>query len=257
MSDPDGGWIALFSGGKDSSWALHRALETGRDVRRLVTVHPPADSHRYYAPATPVSRLAAQSIGLPVVDVGLPAVDIEPPDIGGDIAAASSAKGDAALEPLESALRTLDAELEGGVGGVVAGTVGSESQAARLRSMCDRLECDFFAPLWRADPRGLAATMIEAGLEIVVVEVAAPGFDESWLGRRLDRDALADLEELHREYGVHRLGEGGEFETIVTDGPHMSRPVALEFEREWYGTWGRVRVTDARLDTPGAAEARR
>lgn len=246
-SEPDGGWVVLFSGGKESSWALYRALEAGRDVRRLAIVHPPEGSHVYHAPALSVTRLAAQSVGIPVVDVGIPVVDVEPPDVTADVDDTSRSPDDATIEPLESALRTLDDELDGGVGGVVAGPVESEYQADRLRSMCDRLGCAFDAPLWRTDPRELLEAMIDEGLEVVVVEVTVPGFDESWLGRRLDRDALADLEALHREYGVHLLGEGGEFETIVTDGPHMSSPVAIEFEREWYDDWGRVRITDARL----------
>ncbi|WP_306060927.1 diphthine--ammonia ligase [Natronococcus wangiae] len=248
MTEPDGGWVALFSGGKESSWALCQALEANCDVRRLVIVHPPKGSHAYHAPATSVARLAAQSIGIPVVNVGLPAVDIEPPDIKMDIAPELETRDETEIEPLESALRTLDAELDGGLNGVIAGTVDSEYRADRLRSMCDDIGCDFFAPLWQADPRELLETMIDAGLEIVIIEVTAPGFDKSWLGRRLDRDALADLETLHRERGINLLGEGGEFDTIVIDGPHMSHSIALEFEREWYGTWGRVRITDARLE---------
>ncbi|SIS08368.1 diphthine--ammonia ligase [Natronorubrum thiooxidans] len=250
MSNSDGGWISLFSGGKESSWALYRALESGRDVRRLVLIHPPANSQMYHAPAIAVARLAARSIGIPIVDVGIPVVDIEPPDIGGDVDPRSRPEDTTAIEPLEDALRTLDAELDGGVSGVITGTVESEFQADRLRSMCDRIGCEFAAPLWQAEPTVLLETMIEAGLEIVVVEVTAPGFDESWLGRQLDSDAVADLEALTGEYGVHPLGEGGEFETIVTDGPHMSRRISLEFERVWHGNWGTLRVTDARLETP-------
>ncbi|WIV66086.1 diphthine--ammonia ligase [Natrialbaceae archaeon AArc-T1-2] len=243
----DGGWIALFSGGKESSWALYRALESGCDVRRLVIVTPQASSGMYHAPATSVARLAARSIGIPVVDAGVPTVDVEPPDVGGDLA--DGRDGDASVEPLESAVGTLDVELDGGVAGILVGSVENELRIDRLRSICDDVGCDLLAPLWRAEPRELLETMIDAGLEIVVVEVTAPGFDESWLGRRLDRDALDELAELHRERDVHLLGEGGEFETIVTDGPHMSRPVVLEFEREWYDNWGRLRITDARLDT--------
>ncbi|MFB6206378.1 MAG: ATP-binding protein, partial [Haloglomus sp.] len=71
---------------------------------------------------------------------------------------------------------------------------------------------------------------------------------ESWLGRRLDRDALADLERLNEEYGVHVLGEGGEFETFVVDGPHMTRRITLEGEPVWEGTRGHLRVTRAELD---------
>jgi uncharacterized protein (TIGR00290 family) len=89
--------------------------------------------------------------------------------------------------------------------------------------------------------------MLDAGFEITILQVAAHGLDESWLGRTLDADALADLERLNEEYGVHLLGEGGEFETFVTDGPHMARPVVLEYETVWEGTRGYLDVTDASL----------
>ena len=62
-------WVSLFSGGKDSSWALYRALEADRPVERLVTVHPAGKSFMYHVPATELASLAAESIGLPLVDV--------------------------------------------------------------------------------------------------------------------------------------------------------------------------------------------
>ena len=235
-----GSWASLFSGGKDSSWALYRALERGLPVERLVTVHPEGDSYMYHVPATELAELAAESVGLPLVAV-------EPDDFGADDVRDSGAQGDAELEPLEAALRSLDADLDGGLAGVTAGAVESDYQTSRIEAMCERLDAELFAPLWQRDPRTLADAMLEAGFEIRIVQVAARGLDASWLGRTLDRDALADLEALNDEYGVHLLGEGGEFETLVTDGPHMDRPIRLEYDAEWEGTRGTVRITDAWL----------
>ena len=146
-----------------------------------------------------------------------------------------------------SALEDLDAELEGGVAGVTAGAVESEFQTSRIEAMAERLGIELFEPLWQRDPRTLADEMLAAGFEIRIVQVAAGGLDESWLGRRFDADALDELETLNEEYGVHILGEGGEFETLVTDGPHMDRPIKLEYEMEWEGTRGHLRITDAWL----------
>ena len=241
MSDADGAWVSLFSGGKDSSWALYRALEDDLPVERLVTVHPAGDSCMYHVPATELAAQAAESIGIELVDV-------EPDDFAADAATDSSAQGDDELEPLEAALEQLDRELADGIAGVTAGAVESEYQTSRIRGMCDRLDCDLFAPLWQEDPRELADAMLEAGFEIAIIQVAAHGLDESWLGRTLDREAISDLEDLHEEYGVHILGEGGEFETLVVDGPHMDRRIDLEYETEWDGTRGRLRITDARLE---------
>jgi uncharacterized protein (TIGR00290 family) len=89
--------------------------------------------------------------------------------------------------------------------------------------------------------------MLEAGFEIRVLQVAAYGLDESWLGRTLDAAAFAELARLNEEYGVHLLGEGGEFETFVVDGPHMERRIELEYERVWEGDRGHVEITDAWL----------
>ncbi|WP_276261082.1 diphthine--ammonia ligase [Haloglomus litoreum] len=233
-------WVSLFSGGKDSSWALYRALEAGLPVERLVTVHPEGDSYMYHTPATDLTALAAESIGIDLVNV-------HPDDFEAAAATDSGAQGDRELEPLERALEGLRDDL-GGLGGVTAGAVESEYQTSRIRAMADRLGCDVFAPLWQEDPRELAGAMLDAGFEIRIVQVAAGGLDESWLGRPLDREALADLERLNEEYGVHLLGEGGEFETFVVDGPHMERRIDLEFERVWEGTRGHVRVTGASLE---------
>src|SRR6056297_1706771 len=237
----DGSWVSLFSGGKDSSWALYRALESGLDVSRLVTVHPDGDSYMYHVPATRLASLAAESVGIPLVEV-------EPDDFEAETAAESGAQGDAELRPLEAALRDLAADLPGGLAGVTAGAVESEYQTSRIEAMADRLDAEVFAPLWQQDPRELADAMLDAGFEITIIRVAAYGLDESWLGRRLDADALDELEALNDEYGVHILGEGGEFETLVTAGPHMDQRIELEYSTEWDGTRGTIVVEDAWLE---------
>ena len=237
-------WVSLFSGGKDSSWALYRALQRGAPVERLVTVHPAGESFMYHVPATELAELAAESIGIPLVDV-------RPTDFEASAGADETAgeRGDRELEPLEEALVELAEEL-GSIGGIAAGAVESSYQTDRIEGMCDRLGAELFAPLWGEDPRELIDSMLAAGFEITIVRVAARGLDESWLGRRLDADAVAELERLNDKYGVHILGEGGEFETIVTDGPHMERPIELEGEPEFDGVRGTFRITEASLGAP-------
>lgn len=236
----EGAWVSLFSGGKDSSWALYRGLERGLAIERLVTVHPAGDSYMYHVPATDLATLAAESIDIPLVDV-------RPDDFGAADVSDAGTQGDEEVEPLERALVELDDSLPAGLAGVTAGAVESEYQTSRIEAMCDRLDIELFAPLWQRDPTTLAEEMLDAGFEITIVRVAAAGLDESWLGRTLDADALADLQALNEEYGVHVLGEGGEFETLVTDGPHMAQPIELDYTTAWEGTRGTLRIAGARL----------
>jgi len=231
-------WVGLFSGGKDSSWAIYQALEEGLNVERLLTVHPSADSYMYHVPETQLAGLAAESMGIEHVSV-------EPGDLGATDAVDAGEQGDAELEPLEAALEALQTELD--IAGVTAGAIESEFQTHRIEAMCDRLGIGLFAPLWQRDPEALAAEMLEAGFEITILQVAAYGLDESWLGRRLDAEAVEELKALNEAYGVHLLGEGGEFETFVTNGPHMSSRIELEYDTEWNDNSGRIRITDAQL----------
>lgn len=231
-------WVSLFSGGKDSSWALYQALTAGHPVERLVTVHPDGDSYMYHVPATELAGLAAESIGIELSEV-------RPNDFETESVTDAGAQGDIEIEPLERTLSLLPWE----IGGVTAGAVESEFQTTRIQAMCDRLGAELFAPLWGNDPERLAREMIESGFEITIVQVAAAGLDESWVGRTLDENALSDLLELNASYGVHVLGEGGEFETLVTDAPHMDRPIELAYETEWDGTRGTISITDAWLGT--------
>ena len=233
-----GTWVSLFSGGKDSSWALYRALQSDREVSHLVTVHPGADSYMYHVPATRLARLAAESVGLPLIEV-------DPEDFEAGQATDSGEQGDRELVPLESALSDLAAEID--LAGVTAGAVESEYQTSRIEALCDRLGIDLFAPLYGEDPEELGRAMVDAGFEIRILAVAAGGLDESWLWRRLDHEALDELLELNERYGVHPLGEGGEFETLVVAGPHMDGRLAVEYETEWDGTRGSIRVTEAWL----------
>ena len=243
MADAEPGtWVCLFSGGKDSSWALYRALENGLSVSRLVTVHPSADSYMYHVPATRLAALAAESIEIALTEIDSGDLNADSPEAAAD----AGTQGDRELRPLEAALRGMNADEP--LQGVIAGAIESEFQTSRIETMCDRLGLDLFAPLWRENPRELADAMLAAGFEITVIQVGAHGLDQSWLGRTLDREAFDELEALNEEYGVHLMGEGGEFETLVTDGPHMSRPIELDCETEWDGTRGRLRITNAWLD---------
>jgi len=140
MSD----WVSLFSGGKDSSWALYCALQQDLDVSRLLTIHPAGDSYMYHTPATELAGLAAESIGIDLVEVA-------PDDFGADDVEDASAQGDAELEPMEAALRELAADADLDLDGVTAGAVESEFQTNRIQAMCDRLDIDLFAFLLTED----------------------------------------------------------------------------------------------------------
>lgn len=219
---------ALYSGGKDSNYALYLAQQGGHEVKVLVTLFPQEGSWMYHVPNVRWTRLQAQALGLPQV--------VE-----------EAGEGEAEeLEALERALARADVE------GLVAGAVASDYQYVRVNDVCESLGLRVHAPLWRKDPHALLREYVDAGLHILIVGVSAEGMDASWLGRRLDAEACEDLAEVHERHGVHPIGEGGEFETLVLDAPNFAfRLEVRRAQKVWEGTSGVLRVEDAALQTKG------
>src|SRR2546425_11246117 len=137
------------------------------------------------------------------------------------------------LEALRRILGRVDIE------GVVVGAIASDYQHDRVNRIADEMGIRVFAPLWRHAPRRLGRDSLAAGLDIAFSSVSAEGLDAGWLGRRWDEAVIADLLRLQETRGIHPCGEGGEFETLVLDGPVFRRRVEIiRAETEWRGTSG-------------------
>jgi len=216
----------LISGGKDSALALYRTLKGGYNVKYLVTMIPQReDSWMFHYPNVRLTSLFAEACGLPLVK------------------AETSGVKEKELEDLKRLLINLDVE------GVVSGAVCSVYQKSRLDKICAEIGLESIAPLWHEDPKRLMEELISEGFLVIFMGVYAYGLDQRWLGRRLDWDALNDLVELNRKYGVSIMGEGGEYETLVLDAPFFKKRIRiLKARMVWNGESGYLLVEEARLE---------
>lgn len=238
----DGTYTALFSGGKDSYLALGLAREAGLDVDRLLTVDADVGSHLYHAPATRATAVTAGALGLAHERARL--APTEGP--AGSSAAAAARE----LEPLARWLDDRLAATDPPLAGLVSGVVESRYQRDRLAALCAEGGIELVTPLWGWDGRRVLGAMLDAGLAVDVVAVAAEGLDRSWLGRRLDAAAVEELLALAARHGIHPAGEGGEYETLVVDAPDRPGPIRYEADVVWSGDRGHLALTD--VDLPAA-----
>jgi len=219
---------ALFSGGKDSTYAAHVAEQQGWEVSHLVTVHPRGEeSMMFHWPNTHLTPLLAEAMGKPLVEVP------------------GSGEPEAEVDELGEALRQL------GVDGIVSGAVASEYQRTRLERMGHGIGLKTFTPLWHKDPLELLRSLRAAGFQAVVAGCFAEGLGREWLGRPLDEPAIAELAALQRTRGIHPGGEGGEYESLVLAGPGWKgRVEVVRADAEWQRDRGVWRVREARLAAP-------
>ncbi|ASJ14760.1 diphthine--ammonia ligase [Thermococcus radiotolerans] len=200
----------LYSGGKDSNYALYWALKQEFEVKYLVSMVSESDeSYMYHVPNIHLTELQAKAVGIPLV------------------------KGFTSGEK-EKEVEDMKAVLEGlRIDGVVAGALASEYQKKRVDRVAKELGIESFAPAWHRDPVDYMREIIGI-FDVVMVGTAAYGLDERWLGRRIDEKALEELVRLHEKYRIHVAGEGGEFETFVRDAPFFkARIVFDEVEKKW------------------------
>jgi ABC transporter with metal-binding/Fe-S-binding domain ATP-binding protein len=214
---------ALFSGGKDSTYALYVAQQRGWEVSNLITIVPSEyDSMLYHVPNIHLAPLLSECLGIHIV---------------------SREAGRGEDEEIR-ALREVLVGLQ--VDGLVMGTIASDYQKSRVDALCHDLGLRCFAPLWRQNQASLLADYLSAGFRILITGVAAEGLDESWLGREIDDKARLELLELNEKHGLSPCGEGGEYETLVIDGPNfLMRLHIIEARKDFKGSSGIYEVLRA------------
>jgi diphthine-ammonia ligase len=216
---------ALVTGGKDSALALYRALKLDYEVKVLVTMIPQReDSWMFHFPNIHLAALFAKAVEIPLVKgetVGIKETE---------------------LKDLKNLLATLD------VDGVVSGTISSRYQKTRIDKVCQELNLESIAPLWQEDSMRLLKEIINLNFQVIIVGVYAYGFDQSWLGRKINSITMKNLVELNDKHQISLVGEGGEYETLVLDAPFFKKRIqVLRTERIWEDYSGYLLVKEAKL----------
>ncbi|MDG6229818.1 MAG: TIGR00289 family protein [Candidatus Thermoplasmatota archaeon] len=216
---------ALFSGGKDSVYALSIAQQYGWDITHLVSILPKnLDSWMYHSINIHLTRLLSDALNIPLV------------------AKETTGEKEKELNDLENLLQTLP------IDGVISGAIASEYQRTRIERICHNLHIRSFTPLWHKDQTRLLKDQVNAGFHIIIVGVYADGFSEEWLGKKIDHEVIHDLERLHKGKSINTAGEGGEFETLVIDGPLFHKRIQIEDSTiSWHRDNGSYYIQKARI----------
>lgn len=219
----------LFSGGKDSTLALHKVAEKGAEVSCLITIlslNP--ESYMFHTPNIGITDLQAEALGLPVVT--------------------KRTEGKKELEVADLEDAVAQAKKDFGIEGVVTGAVESMYQAERIQRICSRLELCCLNPLWKHNQKGLLEELVLRNFKVIISGIFAYPLDEKWLGRELNLEVIEKLVALQQKFGVSPSGEGGEIETTVLDAPLFKKKIEiLEFTTEARGNSGVFRIKRARL----------
>jgi len=221
---------ALFSGGKDSTFAIYEARKLGHDVKCLITIltHS-ADSHLLHHPNIESTLLQAKTMKIPQILIESDTTDTEKE-----------------IELIKTAL--IKAKAECHIEGVLHGGILSEFQKTKFTDAAKSLELDVVSPLWQKDQKQYMDELLDRGFEFIITSVSSAGLDESWLGKKITKQDLDKMVLLSEKYGFNLSFEGGEAETFVTNCPLFSQPILItDSSTHWDGYRGRFEITEAKI----------
>lgn len=198
----------LFSGGKDSCLALHKALQKGYDIKYLLTIIPEnQESFMFHKPYLELLAKQAEMLGIDLIVLG------------------SEGEKEKELEDLEKLIELVKDK----VSTIIIGGIASNYQSSRVKKICDKLNLSFFAPLWNYDPEDIWKDLFDFGFKIILVKIACEGLSKEFLGKIITRDDFSKIKKLSDKYKFRIDFEGGEAETAVVWMPEFSREIKIKF----------------------------
>ncbi|MBI4170998.1 MAG: TIGR00289 family protein [Candidatus Aenigmarchaeota archaeon] len=204
---------SLVSGGKDSMYSAYLSRRAGHSIEYLLgMVSENKESYMFHTHNIHLLTAISEVTGIPLI--------------------LGRTKGIKEEELTD--LKDLIAQVKDNIDGITTGAIASNYQKQRADKICAELGLQSIAPFWGRNPEEVLREMLVAGFEIVIVAVAAPPLDESWLGRKIDSKCIDELVELNKKFGIHVTGEGGEYDSVVTYCPLYSKKIEItEAEKVW------------------------
>ncbi|SDG02331.1 asparagine synthase (glutamine-hydrolysing) [Methanolobus vulcani] len=220
----------LFSSGKDSNYAMHVMQQQNYSIECLITIKSQnLDSYMFHTPNIDLARLQAEAMELPLIEE------------------LTKGEKEKELDDMKNAI--IRAKDEFGIEGVITGALYSNYQRERIERVCDELGLKAFSPLWHIDQEKEMYQLLDLGFEFIFSSVAAYGLNKSWVGRIISEKDIEKLVKLNEKIGLNVAGEGGEFESFVTDGPMYHKKIEIKemevIERDEYTA--KVVITNAVL----------
>jgi diphthine-ammonia ligase len=193
--------VGLFSGGKDSIYAVYLAEKQGVKVDNLITLLPTLPWPSPHSENIEALKILAESM-----KKHLTIIDFQ--------------KENAFIEALKS--------LE--VDALVAGDINVEAHLSGLKDVCSKTGLELLEPIYGRDTSELFHEIFGLGFKALITGVNLEDLGEEWLGFTISKETSSEF--LSKIGNADPLGENGEFHTLVLECPLYSKPFKVESVRK-------------------------
>jgi len=221
---------SLFSGGKDSTYAIYLAQKQGHQVACLLSIFTKSEeSHLLHYPNMQWTKLQSQSMNIPQLTIN-----------------SESNETDDELFALEKLLQNAKDQFH--IEGLVHGGIKSQFQKEKFESLCSKLDLVAITPLWNTEPEQYMNDLLDSNFVFIMITVSSDGLDDTWLGKEITKSDIVTLKNLSEKFGFNLNFEGGEAETFVINCPLFENSIRINKTKKiWDGYRGRFEIVDAEL----------
>ena len=200
----------LYSGGKDSTFAIQHAAEKGWNIKYLVSVKPTRkDCYLFHYATVELTKDLSKMLNTPHFYVKCRIADpVKEANIVKEVVEKNQKK------------MKIDAVVLGGTG-------LQETQLRSIQKALMPLKVDAFASHAGEDHDLVMEQMLNKGYEILITQIASDGLKE-WLGKKITKENFSQLKKDSIKYGFHIGFEGGYADTLVTDCPLFSKKLVIQ-----------------------------
>ena len=200
----------LYSGGKDSTFAIQHAMEKGWNIKYLVSIKPTRkDCFLYHYATVEQTKDLAKMLQIPHF--------YEKCKVADPVKEANIVRG--IVEKNQKKMK-VDAVVLGGTG-------LQETQLKSIQNALQPLKVEAFASHAGEEHDIVMEEMLRKGYEILVTQIASDGLKD-WLGKKITRENFPQLKKDSVKYGFHIGFEGGYADTLVTNCPMFPKRLIIE-----------------------------
>lgn len=199
--------FCCWSGGKDSSMALNKALKDGFEIKCLLNMMTESGKHsRTHGVSSKLLKMQADAMGIEIC------------------------QRKAAWESYEDEFKKVVPELKKeGIEYGIFGDIDLLPHREWVERVCKEAGIKPVLPLWKKEREDLLNEFINLGFKSVVCAIDSSQMSEEWLGRDIDKKFI---EELKQAGGVDLCGEKGEYHSFVYEGPIFKSPIKIKKHRK-------------------------
>ncbi|MBU0472146.1 MAG: diphthine--ammonia ligase [Nanoarchaeota archaeon] len=198
----------MLSTGKDSVYAAYTMIKQNYSINCFITIASEnLDSYMFHTPTIKLAELQSKAMNIPLLT--------------------HSTKGEKEdeLKDLKEAIKKAKEEYK--IEGIVTGALFSNYQRERIEKICDSLSLKMFNPLWHINQETEMREIVREGFQFIITKIAAEGLNKNWLNKEITDKDIDKLAMLNQKIGFNVAGEGGEYETLMLDGPLFEKKINI------------------------------